>query len=167
MVGDESIGPVRNAGKGAQEAGQRATAWKQPREWLCGLARRPHLAGGQDQVPRVEALGLRDLRQERLSFVALDRDRAESTTTIPREDLVEAPLAEAAVVVIEDRPLSTWCGDWVGLGHARDYGPEAETASATCRVATAALRLFGALSGQPSAEGENILEEFRREIRFP
>ena len=28
-------------------------------------------------------------------------------------------------------------------------------------------RLFGALSGQPGAEGENILEEFRREIRFP
>jgi hypothetical protein len=56
-------------------------------------------------MPGVETLGFGDHGEKRLALVALNRDRAQPPLTIPGQDLVEAPLAEAAIVVVEDRPL--------------------------------------------------------------
>ena len=56
-------------------------------------------------MPGVEPFRLRHVRQQALAFVALDGDRPQATAAVPGQDLVEAPLAEGAVVVVEDDSL--------------------------------------------------------------
>ena len=76
-------------------------AWEQARE------RRSRGAAGQDRASRgdevrgLESQWRRDLREQPLALLALDRDRPQALLPVQPQDAADAELAEAAVVVVE------------------------------------------------------------------
>ncbi len=111
-----------SAREGPEQERQRPACRQQLGERRRGGAGRAHLAGRQHQVPGVEPLRLRHARQQALALVALDGDRPQVTAAVPGQDLVEAPLAEGAVVVVEDDALRLGRRDGHGIPSARRGG---------------------------------------------
>src|SRR5439155_6585612 len=106
---DVSVAAFRETREGYEEDGQRASTWEQPRQRLrCG-ARREQRAVGAHQVPGVEVRLWIYSGQQALARVALDRDSAETLRPAPGEDLVERPLAKAAVFVVKEDVLAWSC----------------------------------------------------------
>src|SRR3954451_10545581 len=56
-------------------------------------------------MPRIETPLRRDRRQQPPSLLALDRERAQTPAAVPGEELVERPLAEPAIAVVQDHQL--------------------------------------------------------------
>jgi hypothetical protein len=57
-------------------------------------------------MPGVEAFALGDRGEQPCTLLALNRNRADGGVAVPGEHLVEAPLAEAAVGVVENDALT-------------------------------------------------------------
>src|SRR5690242_4413131 len=105
MAGGERIGPLRDAGKRREDCGERAASRKESCKVLGGCARREELLVSSEEMPRIEAGVGRDRREQARSLLALDRHRTQALRVIPREDLVDGPPAEAAVLVVEQHAL--------------------------------------------------------------
>src|SRR4051812_46396648 len=56
-------------------------------------------------MPRIETPLSRDRCEQPLPLLALDRLRAQAPATVPGEVLVEGPLAETAIAVVQDHQL--------------------------------------------------------------
>jgi catechol 2,3-dioxygenase-like lactoylglutathione lyase family enzyme len=153
MIGREPIGPLGGARKGREGGREWATPRQQSRERCGGAARREESPVWADEVPRIEPRAGRDRREQLRPLFALDRNRPQALRAIPREDLVERPLAESAVLVVEHHGL--------GFEHARDgslarvfdhVGIAVTDLAASERFYRTVLSVLGAEPGHADAE---------------
>ena len=78
---------------------------EQPEQAREGLARGAHRAVLLHQMPGGEPLLLGHAREQAIGLLRLDRHRANRAAAVPGEHLAQAPAAESAVAVVEERRL--------------------------------------------------------------
>ena len=106
MAGDVAVRPFGEARKCTEDGGQRAAEGKGPSQRLGCCTGREELSIATDEMPGVETRRWINSFEQALALFALDRDSQKTPRAIPREDLVERPLAEATVSVVEDDALA-------------------------------------------------------------
>jgi hypothetical protein len=101
----KSVPPAnRHLARGGHEFWYPTPQGRESSQRLGRSAGREHFAVA-DQMPRVEAQLWIHPPEQLLALFALDRDGPQALRAIPGEDLVERPLAETAVLVVEDEAL--------------------------------------------------------------
>src|SRR5207253_4192590 len=106
VAGDVAVGTFRETREGAEDCGQRTSPGEDSSQRLGNGPGREQLAVGVDQMPGVEAHLRIHAREQALALLALDRDGAEALRAIPGQDLLQRPLTETAVLVIEEDVLA-------------------------------------------------------------
>jgi len=107
MLGHPSIGALGEPGERAQEEGERMAAGKKLQQPGCRRAARTNRAI-RNEVPRVQPALAIDGGEQPVALLALNRYGPQAMAAIPGEDLVERPLAEPAITVVENRRLAGW-----------------------------------------------------------
>src|SRR5436305_13683549 len=144
VASDVAMRALRAARKGAECGGRQRSPLQGSRERLGGCTAREELAVLADEVPGVEPRARFDRGEKTIALRALDRNGPEAPRAVPGEDLVQRPLAEGAVLVVEDDavPVHRHLGAALGAGAVATErrAQETTTGHSTNTITTAVAR---------------------------
>src|SRR5207244_5145263 len=106
VAGDTAVHTFGETRKGTEDNRQRTSPGEDSSQRLGHGTCREQLAVGADEVPGVEPHRWIHPGEQPLALLALDRDRTEAFRPVPGENLVQRPLAEDAVLVVEEDDIA-------------------------------------------------------------